>query len=63
MSSVTACKLHPSKLSWTSEGAAAAYRRRGLKDKAKNLRALRPYLCPDCEQWHLGHERRKPGGE
>lgn len=34
----------------------AEAKREKRRHQGKGIRALRAYLCPDCESWHLGHQ-------
>ncbi len=50
-----------SKIAYDSQGAAAkaarsTLRRNGFSGRQKTDRALRPYLCPHCGKWHIGHK-------
>lgn len=26
--------------------------------KERNIKGYHPYICPDCNMWHLGHDKR-----
>jgi hypothetical protein len=47
-----------SKAVYLSRGEARQYLRSGRRMD----RAVKPYRCPFCSRWHLGHRRRTQGG-